>query len=137
MDAEARKAAIGRLTPYVTALQAAMGLAHWRIDLLEDTAPGDCNADVTWWEDKYRADLRLSADFFDMKAEDQRYSITHELLHLHLRGVALVEKHLRHPLGEVMWALIDDRFEHEEELAVDGLARALAPFLPLPPQEGA
>jgi hypothetical protein len=119
---------------YGKQLQLLMRLDHWRVTIIDEPPPDCDNADVTWWEDKYRADMRLSDRFLRSAPEDQRYSLVHELLHLHLRGVALTSKGLRHHLSEAEFAWLDNRFEHEEELAVDALAELLAPFLPLPPE---
>jgi hypothetical protein len=135
MDAAERRAIIARLRPYVAEMQAALRLGHWRLDVLDEPAGEHCNADVTWWESKYRAELRFDDRCLASSPAEQRYSIVHELIHLHLRGLAMVKEGLRLPLGSAVFGEVDRRFEHEEELAVDALASLVAPLLPPPPTE--
>lgn len=133
MKAKKRRKALKRVGKYGQQLQSLLRLDHWRIDVSTELPEKANNADVTWWESKWRATMRFSDEYLTSSPEDQRYSMVHELLHLHLRGPALIIKQLREHMSDVGFCYTDERWEHEEELAVDALAQVLAPYLPLPP----
>ena len=89
---------------------------------------------MCWNASDWRATVYLSDYYLDSSPDRQRLHATHELVHLHLRGVCQSHQSLAGHFGTAMWIAIDDRFVHESELAVDGLAMVLAPLLPLPPE---
>lgn len=130
MDKRKRRKALKRIGRYGQELQALLRLDHWQIDIDPDLPEG-AKADVNWYESKWRATMRFSDEILRGTPEEQRYTVVHELLHLHLRGPALIIKQLRGHMSDVGYSYTDERWEHEEELAVDALAQAIAPFLPL------
>lgn len=124
MKAKKRKKLLVKIEPYVRKVQGIMRLDHWRIDLSEEYPDPGNNADIQWHHQKYRAKLCLSDEFLMGGAEDQRYTVVHEMLHLHLRDINLAVK--------CAWDRDRDRLYEVEELTVDALAQSIAPLVPLP-----
>lgn len=124
MKARKRQRALDNLRPYVADVQRRLGLGHWRVDIGEQQPEGENNAQVFWWHMKYRATIIFADGILRADPAELRYTVVHELLHLHLRGLNMAVPEVSGKGG---------RWEYEEELAVDGLAQALAPLMPLPP----
>jgi hypothetical protein len=137
LDTEARKAAIGRLTPYITTLQAALGLAHWHIIIYDDPHPykPDVVAVVDPGEGQNLGELWLNDGALAEESEDLRDTIVHELLHLHQGHVLHAVDSLSREFGATAWNLWEAGFRRELEYMTDALARVIAPHLPLPPAE--
>lgn len=135
MDAEARKAAIERLTPYVTTLQAAMGLAHWHVIIYDDPHPHkpDCRAVIDPVEGRNLAELWLNDDALAGGPDDLRETICHELLHIHQAHWLHAIDDLSGEFGTTAWNLWESGFRRELEYMTDALARVIAPHLPPPP----
>lgn len=135
MDAERRKAAVARTRRYVGQLKPLLRLAHWEI-AVDDQPPesDDASASVRFNDHDWRASVRLS-DYFlaEITPEVQRLHLTHELVHLHFRGLAQAQDALITHFASPLWLAIDQRHTYELELCVDALAMLIAPYLPLPP----
>jgi hypothetical protein len=114
-----------RWAPYVRQLGDLLRLRDWRIQVNED-APGDSSAIASCApvEGRKYAVIRLGESFLTDTAEEQRHTITHELLHCHLGPmIRMIEAHDGLPPAAKL----------AMEYCVDGLADAIAPLLPLPP----
>jgi hypothetical protein len=122
----------GRLAwqPYVEDIAARMRLGHWRITIVDESPRDDGTlASVHPWYGRHAATVRLSDGFLVEMPEEQRYVIIHELLHCHLAHLdKLIEDDLSTDAGRA--------YRLANEYAVDSLAQAIAPFLPLPPGVG-
>ena len=113
--------------PYVRDLADRLRLRDWTIYVRDDPPhDGECIASIHCVEGRKVANIRFNDPFLDDSPEDQRHTIVHELLHCHVNGA---------------WDYAVDTFATEDarrafrrlaETAVDGLADAIAPLLPLP-----
>lgn len=113
-------------------LQTAMKLDHWHITL-EDDWPGHLDdSDAAAWRSESYNRAKLYFDGPDDDMEHLRQNVVHELVHLILRDLDRVIESLKDHINPAAWHLIDDRFDHEREQAVEALAFAVAPLLPLP-----
>ena len=114
-----------RWAPYVRQLADTLRLRDWRIEVYED-APADSTATASCCPVQGRkfAVIRLGESFLTDPPDDQRHTLTHELLHCHLGPMTrMIEAHDGLPPAANL----------AMEYCVDGLADAIAPLLPLPP----
>jgi hypothetical protein len=114
-----------RWAPYVRHLADVLRLRDWRVDVLEELPGGsDAIASCAPVAGRKYAVIRLAESFLTDPTEDQRHTLTHELLHCHFA-----------PMMRLLEAT--DSFGVAEKLAmeyfVDGMADAIAPLLPMPP----
>lgn len=113
--------------PYLRALADLLALKDWRFVIKdENPADRDAAASTCIWYGRKRATIRFSEEFLRESEENQRHTSAHELIHCHLdtlERLATREVESGDLIRPIRLAL---------ELAVDGLADAIAPFLPLP-----
>jgi hypothetical protein len=135
VDAEARKAVIDRLQPWFCEMASALHLNHWYLTVPIETRPDspDHAASVERIYGQNRAKIFLSDGFLEDEPENQRLTYCHELLHCHFRAIIEARDSLEELLGKPANTLFVCRMRDAEELAVDAIATAIAPFLPLPP----
>jgi hypothetical protein len=114
--------------PYIRQLADRLGLRDWAFHILDETVlRDDSDAEVHCIEGRKLARLRLSEDFLRSDAQNQRHTLTHELIHCQLAaGVIVAEK--------LLSASERSLFMLSIEYGVDGLADAVAPLMPLPPK---
>jgi hypothetical protein len=113
--------------PYLRTLADLMGLKDWQFTIADGPAGETALASVKPWYGRKGATIWLSESFLNNAPEEQRYVVTHELIHCHT---------------EAGWEIADDAmpdeakaaFKRMMEYAVDGIATALAAHLPLPPK---
>lgn len=124
------------LEPYLHTLQDALGLSHWIIDL-DDGWPDNKDLDreytpacCTMTDSYFRAVIYLSQDTYT--PEDLRHYLTHELMHCHLRDLVAAARDATEWLSRIAGAVMFQRIQHEMEQAVDAIATAWIPSLPLP-----
>lgn len=83
-----------------------------------------------------KAELKLRGDFFEASLEEQRQTIAHELIHLHLSGIRWqfnnIGNNLPGPLFDAIWLGIHDQIE----FATESMADVAAKHLPLPRPKG-
>jgi hypothetical protein len=118
---------------YIADLQGRMLLADWEVHLEHEPCGPCAAASVRCVEGQKNAYIRLRDDFDDHARTEQRKTIVHELVHLHLVP-------MRHGLGEIVneqgavGSVIVIAHRSHEEYAVDDLARIISPTMPLPPK---
>ena len=119
-----------RFAPYIRDLADRMELRDWRL-AVSDYGPSNPahNASITIANGKKYALIELSDNFLDTAPPEQRKSCVHELVHCHVEAAWEVAA------GELPPA-VRGAFARLMEYAVDGLADAQAPHMPLPPAEG-
>ncbi len=116
-----------KFAPYLRVLADLLALRDWTF-VVSDDQPANHNAmaSTVIWYGRRRATIRLSEEFLKESEENQRHTSAHELIHCHLdtlERLATREAESGDLIRPIRLAL---------ELAVDGLADAIAPFLPLP-----
>lgn len=110
--------------PYVRLLADRLGLKDWSFEV-EDYEPNNCEAiaAIHIVTGRKFAVIRFRADLLKETPQQQRHTVIHELIHAHF---ALVNGFVcggGQPGESLSLAL---------EYAVDGLADAVAPLMPLP-----
>ena len=120
------------LETYVAACLPVLNLANWKVTILTDVAPEDRYADIEPNDQAQTASLRVGNLFWTQKADDQRLTIVHELLHLHLCRLDQTVDRLEPVLGSAAWAPWAAVYEDVYERATDAIAEVLAPQVDLP-----
>ena len=135
MDAAERKARIDQLAPWFVTMSRALHLAHWELRTPYEETPSDeqMTASIERTYGRNAARIYLSDHFLGVDLEEQRETYTHELLHCHFRAIIEARDGLEDLLGKPANLIFVDRMKMAEEWAVDAIAGALAPHLPLPP----
>lgn len=118
------------LTAYIAKAKVTLGLAHWVINLADDTPEDGHKAEVRAIEDRNIAEVWVSDDIWKDSPEKCRHTIAHELLHVKMwvlmEGVStalggLPKKQRRLALHQI---------RHAEERFIDELAVSIAHLLP-------
>lgn len=120
------------LEAYVAACLPVLNLGNWKVTILTDVAPEDRYADIEPNDQAQTASLRVGNLFWTQKADDQRLTIVHELLHLHLCRLDQTVDRLEPVLGSAAWAPWAAVYEDVYERATDAIAEVLAPQVDLP-----
>ena len=120
------------LEAYVAACLPALNLNNWKVTILTDVAPEDRYADIEPNDQAQTASLRVGNLFWTQKPDDQRLTIVHELLHLHLCRLDQTVDRLEPVLGSAAWAPWAAVYEDVYERATDAIAEVLAPQVDLP-----
>jgi hypothetical protein len=119
---------------YIRHVADEMGLRDWSIGLVKRELPADqgeqANVEVVYG--RKLAKITLRETFRSEHPEDQRQIIVHELVHCHFEpAVGQVrcdlEDHLSRQADRLFW----EAFKRNIEYAVDALAEAIAPRMPL------
>lgn len=74
------------------------------------------------------AELRVSCSFSQMPPEAKRHLLVHELIHCHFAAAHLYADEVL----EIVSMLARRAFDLNMEMGIDGMADAIAPFMPLP-----
>lgn len=78
------------------------------------------------------ATITFGVFFRGLSPEEQRETVVHELLHVHHDPCwRMVQTDLSEPLGKVAYYVFCDSYRRSMEFMVDGIAKAVAPKLPL------
>lgn len=125
---------VNALDAYVKRLQEAMRLTHWVVLVQAKWASKDKLATIHTTAGRYVACLWVSRSFWKRPSEDQRNTITHELIHLTHSNVTDEVRlgEYRQQLGQVMYDALHTNVLRHVEMMVDHLAGLLAPTMPLP-----
>lgn len=135
MNADKRQKALAQ---YVRAIADALGLRDWQFTYTDDP-PGEIDyehatAAIRPTRGRKWACLWVPAKWWDESPEDRRQTIAHELLHLHFAGMERILETVQTNLGDATWGVLRAAHLDALEMAVDGIADAIAPFMPLPPE---
>jgi hypothetical protein len=120
------------LETYVAACLPVLNLSNWKVTILTDVAPEDRYADIEPNDQAQTANLRVGNLFWAQKAEEQRLTIVHELIHLHLCRLDQTVDRLEPVLGSAAWVPWAAVYEDVYERATDAIAEILAPQVDLP-----
>lgn len=120
------------LETYVAACLPVLNLGNWKVTILTDVAPEDRYADIEPNDQAQTANLRVGNLFWAQKPEEQRLTIVHELIHLHLCRLDQTVDRLEPVLGSAAWAPWAAVYEDVYERATDAIAEMLAPQVDLP-----
>lgn len=130
-----RKERVATLMPYITEIQAAMGLAHWHVIVYDERHPRlpEMVAVVDPGDGQNMGEIWLNDGALNENPHDLRNTIVHELLHLHEAHWLQAVDELSGEFGKTAWNIWQAGFRREIEYMTDALSRIIAPFLPLPP----
>lgn len=120
------------LEAFVASAMPILNLASWKVTILTDVAPEDRYADIEPNEQAQTANLRVGNLFWAQKPEDQRLTIVHELIHLHLCRLDQAVDRLEPVLGSAAWTPWAGVYEDAYERATDAIAELLVPLVPMP-----
>lgn len=120
------------LEAYVAACLPVLNLGNWKVTILNDVAPEDRYADIEPNDQAQTANLRVGNLFWAQKPHEQRLTIVHELIHLHLCRLDQTVDRLEPVLGSAAWAPWAAVYEDVYERATDAIAEILAPQVDLP-----
>lgn len=121
---------------YLGVLAHRLILADWVIELWRDRADADCLACVQVMDVENYASISLRwPEFFAKPRDEQREILVHELLHLILDRPQRVMRQLAEQWDENSACQFAKIAHHKEiEIAIQRMARILAPMMPLPPR---
>jgi hypothetical protein len=118
-----------------------VGLRDWQFLITETTATDEeskegvehvlAHVDAIFGQQTAR--ITLAPDFDEYSPEDLRRCVVHELVHCQFAQAALYANHVFWEVFHPSMAAWHDRiFTYLMEFGVDGCARALMPYVPLP-----
>lgn len=119
---------------YIRDMANKLCLRDWKIELV-DGEPADATSAACCRTLKGRkvAHIKVSSKWTELAPAQQRHYITHELIHVHAEAMDDVLFYsIKGQLAPGAWEACYSEFGRALEYAVDGLADALAPYLPLP-----
>jgi hypothetical protein len=120
------------LEAYVAEVMPLLHLGTWKVTILADVAPEDRYADIEPNDQAQTAQLRVGNLFWAQKPEEQRLTIVHELVHLHLCRLDQAVDRLEPVLGSAAWTPWAGVYEDSYERATDAIAAILASLVPVP-----
>jgi hypothetical protein len=119
------------LEAYVADLAQRIGVAHWQITVKHEPCGADAYAEISQSIDHHEADLSVCQEFAQRTPTERRYSIVHELIHLHLAEMVGHTNHLQTALGNQVFEVFRRVYGTANETATHALARVIAPYIPL------
>lgn len=121
------------LSGYIRLIADEIGLRDWSFKLLDEPPDNpDWLADVNCQQGRRFAFIRVRSDFRDSDLSDVRSTICHELVHCHLAPLQhQCDNDLDGLLGRAAAEVFSGGYRRNLEYAVDAIAEALAPHLPL------
>lgn len=123
------------LRRYVRGMANALELRDWTVTLSRDYPDAeDTLADIKCTYGRKLLTIRLCKGFEYRSLEDQRQSITHELLHAHLSGLEWTYNNLGNHLAASTFDAVWGSMKDQIEFATDAIADAVSKHLPLPTQ---
>ena len=76
------KAEAGRAANFAAAVAAILGMARWRINIMEEPAPDDAAACIKPIEPYFRAEIKLNRNWSKEPLEMRFRTLVHEVCHL-------------------------------------------------------
>lgn len=121
---------------YLRQLADLLGLKDWEIVLKrEPDANEDAAASITCTYGQKHAFVWVGPAFFsEFDVDYRRRTLIHELIHCHLNPIQEVVGNLAGRIGGDAYDVVRGCHHDAIEYATDGIARAIAPLLPLPPE---
>lgn len=126
------------LCKYILAAAVQFGLRDWDITIhLGGEGPEaiegqEVIASVDAAYGRKSAHVYIHPPFLHASPDEQRHVITHELVHIHTRQLHdLLWTTVKPVIGSAAWDVLQPAIRLADEHAVDALASALAPSLPL------
>jgi len=77
--------------------------------------------------------VQLCNDFHQVPLEQQRMTIVHEYLHIHMKNLLAPWETLEEVLSQDAWTITSTSGTKAEENTISLLERVIAPSMPLPP----
>lgn len=117
---------------YLRDLADRLGLKDWDffVTVNDDTSPYGATCAIVVGQK--RAALGFPPSFDNLTPSNKRLTATHELLHCHLDRWKIIYNRLAPLLTDREYIMMELAFRDVMEEGVDGIATAIAPFLPLP-----
>lgn len=117
---------------YLREMADTLGLKDWDFFIEHNDEDSPFAATCAIVVGQKRAKLGFPPGFDTLTPEQQRQTITHELLHCQTDRWKIIFNRLAPFLSDREYDLMELAFRDVMEEAVDGIATAIAPFLPLP-----
>lgn len=124
-----------RWIEYIDQLVQELDLTGWEVNLEDQPADQNADAQIRCVEGRKVAMLQLSHDFDTFDIGRQRHTIVHELLHIHEEASSQVVYKLRDLLGSAVFDVVWANYCLQREYMVDGLASIIAPSVSEVPKE--
>jgi hypothetical protein len=122
---------------YLLTLQDLLELRDWRIVVMDEPADEGLVAYITPVPGQKVAYLELAPDFADGPPEMRRHTLVHELLHCHFHEMQAIVDRSAPLVGQIAGPILSGEHRNFLEHAVDAVATAIAPHLPLPTEDPA
>jgi hypothetical protein len=112
---------------YISRLMTAMGLPSYRIKIMDEPADEEAIAEIRCVEGRYVAEVYLCKDWMKRDPDEQRDTITHEVLHIWHRQLSdWLYSELQDLMHDHEFSRIERQFKSHAELMVDNIAMILA-----------
>ena len=120
------------LARYVRRVSNDLGLRDWTFDISHNPSDGVALAQIECIFGRNLGVMEFCPNWMALPPETQRHVVVHELLHAATAGPhGYVYRALPSLLGEGAWSAFESAYRQVDELAVDGLAAAIAPTFPV------
>jgi len=124
------------LGEYLRILKDMMGLRDWEIRVVhEPTKREDHAATIETWYGSQTASIWFARNWAEGTPEELRETCVHELVHCHINPIRVSVENIQENVGQMMYIPLYADITNRLEYAVDGIASAWAPHLPLPGEE--
>ena len=123
------------LNAYCRTMADELGLRDWTLIVNYDTptiAEENARVDVTYG--RRVVTISWGETFWTETRAEQRQTVVHELMHIHLDAISAVSRSLAEQLGSFAYSVFSDNEHLQVELATDAIAEAIAHHFPLPPR---
>jgi len=118
---------------YLEMIAEEFGLRDWQLYAHFDEDLGDGVSAATACVDNRRvAHVKFAPSFFNLRPEEQRETVLHELLHVHMWQITdYVREVLPDLIGKPAFVVMEAAFNRLDEQATDAIAAAIGDRYPL------
>jgi hypothetical protein len=109
-----------------------LGLRDYIVSVDDRSPPAGQIAECVTQDGRAEVLLRFCDSFGFLPPDEQRHAVVHELLHPHFDRPARVVADTAPLIEDAAYAILVAGYRRHVEIAVDTLAAALAPMMPLP-----